>query len=120
MYSNFCHVLSAMVYTKNTTLNPEAVRDVIPALFELLRSEEDAGVRAVLGQFIFVYVHPYMDGNGRIGCFLFNTMLASGEYSWAIVPVERRNAYMAALERASVDGGIQDFARFLGALVEKG
>ncbi len=28
-----------MVYTKNTTLNPEVVRDVIPALFELLRSE---------------------------------------------------------------------------------
>lgn len=108
-----------MVYTKNTTLNPEVVRDVIPALFELLHSEGDARVRAVLGYFIFVYVHPYMDGNRRIGCFLFNIMLASGGYSWTVVPVEHRDAYMAALERASVDGDIQDFARFLGALVEK-
>jgi hypothetical protein len=111
------------VYIKgsmHTPLNPEAVRDAIPALFELLRSEEDAGVRAVLGHFIFVYIHPYMDGNGRIGRFLFNTMLASGGYSWTVVPVERRDGYMAALERASVDGDIQDFARFLGALVEKG
>jgi len=111
------------VYIKgsmHTPYNPEAVRDAIPALFELLRSEEDAGVRAVLGHFIFVYVHPYMDGNGRIGRFLFNTMLASGGYSWTVVPVEQRDVYMAALERASVDGDIQDFARFLGALVEKG
>ncbi|MEN6455404.1 MAG: Fic family protein [Prolixibacteraceae bacterium] len=111
------------VYIKgsmHTPLHPEAVRDAIPALFELLRSEEDAGVRAVLGHFIFVYVHPYMDGNGRIGRFLFNTMLASGGYSWTVVPVEQRDVYMAELERASVDGDIQDFARFLGALVEKG
>jgi hypothetical protein len=28
-----------MVYTKNTTLNPEAVCDVNPALFELLGSD---------------------------------------------------------------------------------
>lgn len=111
------------VYIKgsmHTPLNPEAVRDAIPALFELLRSEEDAGVRAVMGHFIFVYVHPYMDGNGRIGRFLFNTMLASGGYSWTVVPVEQRDVYMAALERASVDGNIQDFAQFLGALVEMG
>jgi len=28
-----------MVYTKNTTFNPEVVRDAIPALFELLGSD---------------------------------------------------------------------------------
>jgi hypothetical protein len=111
------------VYIKgsmHTPLNPEAVRDAIPALFELLRNEDHAGVRAVLGHFIFVYIHPYMDGNGRIGRFLFNTMLASGGYSWTVIPVEQRDAYMAALERASVDGDIRDFATFLGNLVESG
>jgi hypothetical protein len=110
------------VYIKgsmHTPLNPEAVRDAIPALFELIRSEGNAGVRAVIGHFIFVYIHPYMDGNGRIGRFLFNTMLASGGYSWTVVPVEQRDAYMAALERASVDGDIRDFAKFLGALVKE-
>nr|WP_321485593.1 Fic family protein [uncultured Draconibacterium sp.] len=102
--------------SKHTPLSPEAVRDAIPALFELLRSEDNAGVRAVLGHFVFVYIHPYMDGNGRIGRFLFNTMLASGGYSWTVIPVEQRDSYMAALERASVDGDIRDFARFLGDL----
>ncbi len=103
----------------NTLLSPEAVSVATPALFELLRGEEDAGVRAVLGHFIFVYIHPYMDGNGRIGRFLFNTMLASGGYSWTVVPVERRDEYMTALERASVDRDIRDFARFLGTLIVK-
>ena len=63
---------NSQVYIKgsmHTPLSAEAVREAIPALFELLRHEDDAGVRAVLGHFIFVYIHSYMDGNGRIGRF---------------------------------------------------
>ena len=32
----------------------------------LMQHEPNAGVRAVLGHFLFVYIHPYMDGNGRL------------------------------------------------------
>ena len=49
-----------------------AVVDCMEILFGLLRGERDAGIRAVLGHFIFVFIHPYMDGNGRIGRFLMN------------------------------------------------
>lgn len=97
---------------------PVAVRDLMPALFELLQAEEDPAVRVVLGHFVFVYIHPYMDGNGRMGRFLMNLMLASGGYPWTVVPVQRRNDYMAALERASVGQDIVPFARLLGGLVE--
>ncbi|NQU33806.1 MAG: Fic family protein [Bacteroidetes bacterium] len=111
------------VYIKgsmHTPLSPDAIRDAIPALFDLLKEESEASVRAVLGHFIFVYIHPYMDGNGRIGRFLFNVMLASGGYSWTVIPVERRRDYMAALEQASVNGDITAFAQFLGGLVKEG
>jgi len=64
-----------------------------------------------------VYIHPYVDGNGRMGRFLMNTMLASGGYPWTVIPVERRDAYMAALEAASVDQNIGPFADFLAELV---
>lgn len=101
----------------HTPPNVESVRDLMPALFELLRQEQEASVRAVLGHFMFVYIHPYMDGNGRIGRFLMNLMLASGGYPWTIVPLERRAEYMAGLERASVDGDIKPFAKFLAELV---
>lgn len=112
---------NAQVYIKgsmHTPLNPDAVRDAMPVFFDLLKEETHAGVRAVLGHFIFVFIHPYMDGNGRIGRFLFNVMLASGGYSWTVVPHSQREAYMSALEKASVHGDITDFAQFLGGLVE--
>jgi hypothetical protein len=106
--------------SKHTPINKEGVRDVMPLLFELLKEEEHAGVRAVMGHFIFVFIHPYMDGNGRIGRFLMNTMLASGGYPWTVIPVEERARYMIALEAASVGQDIKPFAEFLGWLVEKG
>lgn len=107
------------VYIRNsmhTPLNPDILRDAMTALFELLKEEPEACVRAVLGHFLFTYIHPYMDGNGRVGRFLMNVMLASGGYDWLIIPVERRDEYMIALEKASVMGNIVPFTRFLSSL----
>jgi Fic family protein len=98
----------------------EAVRDLMPAFFSLLKGEENPAVKAVLGHFFFVYIHPYIDGNGRMGRFLMNVMLAGGGYPWTVVPVETRNEYMATLEEASVRKNIEPFSRFLAELVQKG
>ncbi|MDX9786153.1 MAG: Fic family protein [Desulfobacterales bacterium] len=95
----------------------EAVRDCMPAFFDLLREEPEPSVRVVLGHFVFVYIHPYMDGNGRIGRFLMNVMLAAGGYPWTVIPVEKRNDYMDALESGSVKQDIAPFAAFLGRLL---
>jgi hypothetical protein len=99
--------------SKHTPLNPDAVRDAMSTLCDLLRSEPNALVRAVLGHFFFVFIHPYMDGNGRTARFLMNVMLVTGGYQWTIIPVKLRNEYMAALETASVGGDILPFARLL-------
>jgi hypothetical protein len=104
------------VFIKNASHVPpphEAVRDLMPALFELLASEPSAAVRAVLGHFFFVFIHPYMDGNGRMGRFLMNTMLASGGYPWTVIQVQTRPEYFAALDAASTRGEIRQFAEFV-------
>jgi len=114
---------SDQVYIRRSMHVPlryEAVRDGMPILFDLLREEPDPAVRAVLGHFIFVYIHPYMDGNGRMGRFLMNAMLASGNYPWTVIPVEQRDTYMQALEQASVNQNIVPFTDFLASLVEFG
>jgi len=98
----------------------EAVRDLTPAFFSLLENEEEPAVKAVLGHFFFVYIHPYIDGNGRMGRFLMNVMLASGGYPWAVIPFETRNDYMDTLEEASVRKNIEPFSRFLAELVQNG
>lgn len=101
----------------HTPLNKEALRDAMPVLFELLREEPNAYVRAILGHFIFVHIHPYMDGNGRLGRFLMNAMFSSGGISWTVVPVERRAEYMQALEKASVEKDIVPFTKFIVSLM---
>ena len=98
----------------------EAVRDCMPAYFDLLKEETDPAVRVVLGHYVFVYIHPYMDGNGRLGRFLMSSMLASGGYPWTVIPVNQRDAYMAALEKASVGQNILPFTEFLARLVDDG
>ena len=99
--------------------NREAVRDAMPVFFETLTEEVEPSVRVVLGHFIFVYIHPYMDGNGRIGRFLMNVMLGAGGYPWTVVPLERRDAYITALEEASVRQNIAPFVDFLAQLVDE-
>lgn len=108
------------VYIKNAEHVPpprEAVRDCMPDFFKLLEKEQHAAARAVLGHFIFVFIHPYMDGNGRLGRFIMNAMLASGGYSWTVIPVRRRPDYLRTLNQASAHGNIGPFAKFLAGLV---
>ncbi|MBR6491873.1 MAG: Fic family protein [Bacteroidales bacterium] len=108
------------VYIRNsmhTPLNSDAVLDAMSALSDLMMGEENALVRAVLGHFFFVYIHPYMDGNGRTARFVMNSQLVTAGYPWVVVPVERRQEYMSALEQASVEENIEGFARFIGSLM---
>jgi len=104
------------VYLRTSRYVPprwEAVRDAMPALFDLLEREADPGVRAVLGHWLFGYIHPYPDGNGRMARFLMNAMLSSGGYAWSVIRVDDRDCYLAALDRASIDADIAPFAAFI-------
>jgi hypothetical protein len=109
------------VYLRTSRYVPprwEAVRDAMPVFFDLLEKETEPGVRAVLGHWLFGYIHPYPDGNGRMARFLMNVMLASGGYPWTVIRVEDRDAYLAALDRASIDMDIKPFAGFVAQRVK--
>lgn len=111
------------VFIKNAAHVPpsrEAVRDMMPELCDLFQEEESAAVRAVLGHFLFVYIHPYMDGNGRLGRFLMNAMLVSGGFPWTVIRVERRAEYLTALDAASSRGDIAPLASFILSCMEDG
>lgn len=106
-------------HARHVPLSYESVRNTMPVFFDLISKEPEPAVRAVLGHFVFVYIHPYGDGNGRMARFLMNSMLASGGYPWTVIHVDDRGSYMASLEQASVNGNIQPFADFIGASVQK-
>ncbi|WP_343224796.1 Fic family protein [Pelagicoccus sp. SDUM812005] len=97
----------------------EVLSQSMEPLLGLLSLEESAAVRVALGHFFFVFIHPYMDGNGRIGRFLMDIMPASGGCPWTVIPVEAIADYMQALEEASVRQNIRPFAQFDATLVYK-
>jgi Fic family protein len=88
------------------------------AMFDLLQNETEPAVRIVLGHCLFGFIHPYPDGNGRMARFFMNAMLASGGYPWTVIRVEDRDAYMKALESASVQMDIGPFASFIAERVK--
>jgi len=45
-------------------------------------------------------------------------MLASGGYPWTVIRVEDRDAYLAALEAASVDLDVRPFAALIAQRVK--
>ncbi|GMV05844.1 MAG: hypothetical protein AMXMBFR53_21210 [Gemmatimonadota bacterium] len=98
---------------------PESVREAMPALFDQLDEEAHPAVRAVLGHWLFGYIRPFPDENGRVARFLMNAMLASGGYPWTVIRTEERDNYMSALEAASVDQDIDPFAVFISHAVER-
>ena len=95
----------------------EAVRDAMPTLFNLIEGEGEPSVKAVLGHWLFGYIHPYADGNGRMARFVMNVLLASGGYPWTVIRADDRDAYLASLESASINQDMEQFARFLAERV---
>jgi hypothetical protein len=100
--------------------NSEAVRDAMPVFFEMPTQETGPSVRVVLGLFNFcLYPSPH----GRqwpyrpVPC---ERGARGRRIRWTVAPLERRDAYMAALEEASVRQNIALFAEFSAQLVEEG
>ena len=92
---------------------PDAVPvpDLMEKMFDLMESEPDSFIQGILGHFMFGFVHPYMDGNGRIARFMMNAVFASSGYPWTIIRQVHRSLYLQSLERASLDFGDPDRIR---------
>ena len=87
-------------------------------------------LRACLAHLWFETLHPFEDGNGRIGRAIFDLALAQGarfhsnrtSRLWAVSPVilKRRKDYYAQLERAQKgDLDITDWLLWSGAAIEQ-
>jgi len=104
------------VYIRNAQHVPppyEAVRNCMLTLFDCLKDEENPAVKAVLAHWLIGFIHPYIDGNGRIARFMMNALLVSSGYPWTVIHLENRSKYLASLEKASIQGDIKDFAKLI-------
>ena len=65
---------------------------------------------AVRAHYMFEKIHPFGDGNGRIGRLLMNFILWKNRYPLLIIEFKKRKSYYKALER-SEEGFVNYFIR---------
>lgn len=63
----------------------------------------------------FVFIHPFIDGNGRVARLLMNLALLQAGYLIAIIPPIVRTEYISSLEKAHTDDAA--FRRFIAERV---
>lgn len=70
---------------------------------------------AALAHKKFVFIHPFVDGNGRVARLIMNISLMRNGYTIAIIPPVLRGDYIAFLEKAHEDDS--DFINFIASRV---
>lgn len=69
--------------------------------------------------FKYVYIHPFIDGNGRTARLLMNLILMSNGYPITVIKTESRDIYMKALEKASTQNDISEFVSIVSEAVDR-
>ena len=64
-----------------------------------------------------VFIHPFIDGNGRVARLLMNLILLQKSYCIAIIPPILRRDYINALEKAHTSDS--DFKKFIAGTVKE-
>lgn len=92
-------------YLKIPVLMQELVRDINRPAKDTIAKVSSVHAR-------FEQIHPFSDGNGRIGRLLAHAMLLKADLPPAVIRQERRRLYNAYLNRAQLKGDaslLQDF-----------
>ena len=69
----------------------------------------------------FETIHPFVDGNGRVGRLLMNFILYKNKYPMINIPNKKKYVYYKVLELSQVKGDLKPLIKFLiGLMKEKG
>uniref|UniRef100_A0A1I7Y877 protein adenylyltransferase n=1 Tax=Steinernema glaseri TaxID=37863 RepID=A0A1I7Y877_9BILA len=104
-----------------TPTGPENVEADMFQMIEWLNDEETLQLEpvelAALAHYKLVYIHPFVDGNGRTARLLMNLILMQAGFPPVIVPVEERLTYYKCLQEAN-QGDLRPFIRFIAKLTD--
>lgn len=106
------------VRIRGSSFRPPTALEVRPLLLELLRwnarhAERAHPVeRAAVFHVRFERIHPFGDGNGRIGRLATNVILVASGFPPFIVDVRSRRGYLRALDRVEEEGNSRPFVNW--------
>lgn len=115
---------SVQVYIRGANFTPPPARDVplyVQQWVQWLYSDAaylyESVTRAAIAHHDFEAIHPFTDGNGRVGRLLLNLMLMQDGYPPALVLREWRVRYLQALQAAHM-GDYVPLIDLIGLAVE--
>ena len=101
---------------------PEQVKSAMSDLIDWYRAKEREGehpiILAATFHYRFVRIHPFDDGNGRMGRLLMNMILIKHGYTVALVRRESRDEFILLLEQADKTEELGDFINFIARCCE--
>ena len=95
---------------------PELMSKFINRVNDLDKKNHPAEYCALVHKEI-AFIHPFIDGNGRVARLLMNLILLQKGYCIAIIPPILRRDYIQALEKAHTDD--KDFRKFIAGAVRE-
>lgn len=101
--------------------HPKDLQRHMDELVQWLNSEEALQLHpveyAALAHYKLVYIHPFVDGNGRTSRLLMNLVLMQARYPPITIRKEQRAEYYATLNTAN-EGDVRPFIRFIAKCTE--
>ncbi|XP_054904961.1 protein adenylyltransferase FICD [Poeciliopsis prolifica] len=101
--------------------HPKDLERHMDELIQWLNSEEALQLHpveyAALAHYKLVYIHPFVDGNGRTSRLLMNLVLMQARYPPITIRKEQRAEYYATLNTAN-EGDVRPFIRFIAKCTE--
>ena len=101
---------------------PEQVKPAMSDLIDWYRTKEGKGehpiILAATFHYRFVRIHPFDDGNGRMGRLLMNMILIKHGYTVALIRRESRDEFIHLLEQADKTEELGDFINFIARCCE--
>ncbi len=95
------------------TANYIRIPDLMPPIIaEAAKNTEDAMAAAALVHSRFEQVHPFSDGNGRVGRLLLNAMLLKINLAPAIIRQEQKQLYYTYLYKAQTKNDYSQLENF--------
>ncbi|MCL5016121.1 MAG: Fic family protein [Patescibacteria group bacterium] len=103
------------------TANYVSVPKLMAEIMEQVKKKtEDIIASAAIIHSKFERIHPFSDGNGRVGRLLMNAMLLQKNFAPAIILQERKRLYYAYLYKAQTKGDTSQLENFLCDAVTDG
>lgn len=103
---------------------PLPAPEKVPPLMEEFITKTDSAAKkehpviySALAHKDLVFIHPFVDGNGRVARLLMNLILLQKGYCIAIIPPILRRDYINALEKAHTEEN--DFKEFIARAVRE-